>query len=78
MSRVVAKIRKIQGDVGGSPPSNPWMYDYLQDGQLETVATGFATALAALNSVRDRVVAESFASGIIRVVVMADTEGENS
>jgi len=77
MPQLRVKIRKVQGEVGGTPPANPWIYEYLEAGQLETVQTGFATPNAALNSVRDRVAAESFASDIIRIQLTIDTTGEN-
>ena len=70
MASVRAVIRK-SSEGGGTP----WSYSYEEDGSLETVVVGFATANAALTAVRDRIVAESFASQIVQLVVIASTPG---
>ena len=68
MPVVRAEIRKAS-EGGGTP----WVYAYEEDNNLETVVTGFSTANAALNAVRDRIVAESFAGQIVKIIVSAST-----
>lgn len=68
MSTVRATIRKTS-EGGGTP----WVYDYVEDGVLETNQIGFASANAALNAVRDRIVAETFAAQINTITLIAST-----
>ena len=68
MPTVRGVIRKAS-EGGGTP----WSYAYTEDGTLETVVVGFATANAAVNAVRDRIVAESFAGQIDTITIIAST-----
>ena len=68
MPTIRAEIRKAS-EGGGTP----WVYAYEEDGSLETVVVGFATANAALNAVRDRIINESFAGQIVKIAIVAVT-----
>ncbi len=70
MPQVDADIRKT---FNTPPDANPWTWAYVQDGALETIVVGVASAQAAFNQVRTRFLAESFVNQTKSIRIVFDS-----
>jgi hypothetical protein len=64
----------VEAEFRKTDDANPWNYTYTQNGHRKTVVIGIDTAANALNDVRDRYLAETFAVGTIRIKLFLATE----